>query len=209
MAIENNFSVAKRLLGKNYIGLDKLSKIQSNFNFVLPKVEPKINFDLASMNIDYNDHILILGVDNLHGTNKLNIIELIKIFGYEKNNQNPVFYNQDWYIKHKFMYQSLDFKWYLIKKNVYPDSKAILPDFTPYKNLPSAILCTYTFFVYFLLNNEILWESNFVWCSDYDDNGDRIYVGKYNDITGLNNNGFSIHRHLTIRDHFGVIDFKQ
>lgn len=209
MSSENKSQVVKKLFGKNFIGLDQLSKISSKFNFELPKIEPKINFDFVSMNIDYNDYILILGMNNIHGVNKLNIVEIINIFGYEKNNNTPIFYNQDWYLKHNFMYQFLDYKWYLIKKNVYPDSKALLPDFTPYKNLPSAILCTYTFFVYYLVNNELLWKSNFIWCNDFDDNGDRIYVGKYKDKTGLNNDGFSIHRHLTIREHYGIIDIKQ
>ena len=209
MTSENNTQFIKELFGKNYIGLDQLSGIASKFNIELPKIEPKINFNFDSMNIDYNDYILILGVNKLHGGIKLNILEIIKIFGYKKNKENPIFYNQDWYIKHNFVNQSLDFKWYLIKKNIYPDSKAILPDFTTYKDLPNAILCTYTFFVYYLINNEILWKSNFVWCSDFDDNGDRIYVGKYNDKAALNNDGFSIHRHLTIRDHYGIIDFKQ
>lgn len=53
---------------------------------------------------------------------------------------------------------------------------------------------------------EKLWYHDFVWCSDVDHNGDRIYVGKYNDIDGVNKDGFSIHRHLALRLCYGCID---
>ena len=54
-------------------------------------------------------------------------------------------------------------------------------------------------FAYFYTNRKILWPYDFIWCSDFDHNGDRIYVGKYHDIDGVNKDGFSIHRHLALR----------
>lgn len=52
----------------------------------------------------------------------------------------------------------------------------------------------------------MLWKHDFVWCSDMDHNGDRIYVGKYHDISGVNKNGFSIHRHLALRECYASIN---
>ena len=72
-------------------------------------------------------------------------------------------------------------------------------------NFPTAILCVYTFFAYYYARKELLWHHDFVWCSDTDHNGDRIYVGKYHDVDEVNKNGFSIHRHLALRNCYGAI----
>jgi hypothetical protein len=95
----------------------------------------------------------------------------------------------------------------LIKKEVFDSSRAVMPgDLTQQGlNFPPAILCGYTFFAYYYSCNEYLWWHDFVWCCDTDHNGDRIYVGKYHDIDGVNKNGFSIHRHLALRPCYGSI----
>ena len=59
----------------------------------------------------------------------------------------------------------------------------------------------------YFARKEYLWWHDFVWCSDVDHNGDRIYVGKYHDIDGVNKNGFSIHRHLALRPCYGSVDY--
>jgi hypothetical protein len=128
--------------------------------------------------------------------------------GINPNVSEPCFYNQDWYLKENFIDDTLENKWYLIRKNVFEDTRAMQPNELIEKgiSLPSAILCTYTFFSYYCYNKDLLWKYDFVWCSDMDHNGDRIYVGKYRDIDGINKNGFSIHRHLALRDCYSAIN---
>jgi hypothetical protein len=122
--------------------------------------------------------------------------------------QEPCFYNQDWYLKEDFIQSTLENRWYLLKKNVIEESRAVLPDVLLKQKMsfPSAILCTYTFFAYYYAAGELLWYHDFVWCSDTDHNGDRIYVGKYHDIDDVNKNGFSIHRHLALRNCYAAIN---
>ncbi len=103
---------------------------------------------------------------------------------------------------------SLQNRWYLIKKDVFEESRAVMPGDLTQQGLifPPAILCGYTFFAYYYARNEYLWWHDFVWCCDTDHNGDRIYVGKYHDIDGVNKNGFSIHRHLALRPCYGAVN---
>ena len=124
-----------------------------------------------------------------------------EVFGINPDVSEPCLYNQDWYMHEDFMDTLLNNQWYLIKKDVLEESRAVMPiDLMNHGiNFPSAILCGYTFFAYYFANNELLWNHDFLWCQDVDHNGDRIYVGKYNDIDGINKNGFSIHRYLSLR----------
>ena len=73
---------------------------------------------------------------------------------------------------------------------------------------PSAILCVFTFFAYYYSYNQMLWYHDFVWCEDVDHNGDRVYVGKYHDVDGINKNGFSIHRHLALRPCYASVNIR-
>ena len=106
-----------------------------------------------------------------------------------------------------FIYDTLDLRWFLLKKNVIESSRAVQPLELLNENInfPTAILCVYTFFAYYYARKELLWHHDFVWCSDTDHNGDRIYVGKYHDVDEVNKNGFSIHRHLALRNCYGAI----
>lgn len=54
-------------------------------------------------------------------------------------------------------------------------------------------------------DGEKLWDNDYIWCSDTYNNGDQIYVGRYTDLSGLNADGFEIHRHLKIKNNYGVI----
>jgi hypothetical protein len=104
------------------------------------------------------------------------------------------------------MKDNLELDWYLIRKNLIDDTRAVPPAILAQTLVfPSAILCAYSFFVIWFIKNEILWKNDFVWCNDIDNLGDKIYVGRYFDKSGLNKNGFSIHRHLTIRNNYGTI----
>lgn len=195
-------SAAKQLFGDNFIGKDELKPFFKALGLG--------DADIQEKPIKYSDsdlqkaaekgYILICGVKIVNGQN-ITLRFLRDKFGVNPDVSEPCLYNQDWYLKEDFIDKSLDAQWYLIKKEVFEDSRAVMPgDLTQRGvNFPPAILCGYTFFAYFYARNQYLWWHDFVWCSDTDHNGDRIYVGKYHDIDGVNKNGFSIHRHLALR----------
>lgn len=199
----------KKLYGKNLIGKDELKPFFKALGFGDVEIQEKP--------IDYSDsdlkkaaeegYILIYGVEHVNGQN-ITLRFLREKFGVNPDVSEPCLYNQDWYLKEDFMDVSLNAQWYLIKKEVFDDSRAVMPgDLTQRGlNFPPAILCGYTFFAYFYARNEYLWWHDFVWCYDTDHNGDRIYVGKYHDIDGVNKNGFSIHRHLALRPCYGSVN---
>ena len=196
---------ARALFGINFIGVDELLVINNNFPLELPSVIPDIKIPKDVLIMSKDTHILILCLKRFNKQD-LNIFNLREFFGLKTQFNKPNFYNQDWYLKEDFTIKTLDIGWKLIKKDIIDDSKGVLPDLLIKSiSFPSAILCTYTFFAYYLCKNIILWEHNFIWCQDLDHNGDRIYVGKYTDLDRLNNSGFSIHRHLKIRKIYGAI----
>ncbi len=135
---------------------------------------------------------------------KLSIVGMREIFGIDPAVTEPCMYNQDWYIKEEFANTPPDGKWHLIRKDVLEEARAKLPEEIETlfvgEEFPSAVMCAFTFFAHwFATGGEKLWKHDFVWCSDKDHNGDRIYVGRYEDPTGVNKNGFNIHRHLSLR----------
>lgn len=154
------------------------------------------------------NYILILGRPS-RGRIDVNIRNLRNVFGTDPEISEPCFYNQDWYLNEKFIDETLDFRWYLVRKDVFDQSRAVDPNLLIENKVrfPSAILCCYTFFAFWFARGIKLWEYEFIWCNDKDHNGDRIYVGKYTDIDGINKNGFSIHRHLALRPCYSAIDF--
>ena len=198
----------RQLFGVNFIGKEELNPFFKALGFG--------EIDLQEKPIQYSDadlqkaasegYILIYGVGSINGqfiTLKL----LREKFGVNPDVSEPCLYNQDWYMKEDFMDLTLGDRWYLIKKDVYEESRAVMPGDLTQQGLvfPPAILCGYSFFAYYFAHNEYLWWHDFVWCCDTDHNGDRIYVGKYHDIDGVNKNGFSIHRHLALRPCYGGI----
>ena len=137
----------------------------------------------------------------------MTIRNLLGVFGKDPDVSEPCFYNQDWYMKEDFIDVQTHDGWFLIRKQVFEDSRAVMPDELEKKCcFPLAVRCAYAFFTAWFCINEKLWWHDFVWCSDRDHNGDRIYVGKYHDVDGVNKNGFSIHRHLALRPCYGAID---
>lgn len=202
---------AKNLFGKNYIGKEELKPF-------MDRIGGNIN-DIPECSIMYSDtelaraaqegYILILGINQVNGHN-FNLYYLREIFGVDPDKSEPCFYNQDWYMKEDFMAYGLESRWFLIKKEVFEESRAVMPADLMQKgmNFPSAILGAYAFFAYYYATGEMLWYHDFVWCSDTDHNGDRIYVGKYHDIDGVNKNGFSIHRHLALRPCYASVSIK-
>lgn len=199
----------KQLFGKNFIGFAEqnlfFKKIGLDYNDIQ---EPHIEYpDSLLIKASNKGYILICCIKQFLG-NKITLRYLRDKFGFNPNKFEPCFYNQDWYLNEEFMDIPLENKWYLIKKDVLEGTRSEQPEkiISNGINFPSAILCCYVFFAYYFYNNEYLWWHDFVWCCDVDHNGDRIYVGKYNDIDGVNKNGFSIHRHLALRHCYGALN---
>ena len=200
----------RKLFGVNFIGKEELKPFFKSLGFG--------EVDLQENPIQYSDadlqkaasegYILIYGAGTINGQS-ITLKFLRGRFGVNPDESEPCLYNQDWYMKEVFMDLTLEDRWYLIKKEVFEGSRAVMPgDLTQQGlNFPPAILCGYTFFAYWFARNEKLWWHDFVWCCDTDHNGDRIYVGKYHDIDGVNKNGFSIHRHLALRPCYGSVNY--
>jgi hypothetical protein len=198
----------KEIFGDNFIGTSELKPFFAQFGLdvkgiILPQIKYKLDFleQVAS------DYIIILGLPNLQ-RQKFSICELKNRFGIDPLKNEPCFYNQDWYTNEAFIHNTLKKGWYLIKREIIEETRAKQPEEILKSKItfPSAILCAYTFFAYYYARGSYLWHHDFIWCDDLDHNGDRIYVGKYHDIDGINRNGFSIHRHLALRSCYGSIN---
>ena len=201
---------AQKIMGNNFIGPVELESIKGMFPLCITTIIPEIPITSEELKKYSEDYILILGVTEMGDNVPLNILSMRNFFGIEPDTSQPCFYNQDWYLSENFIQTTLENKWYLIKKDIILSTRAELPESILKQKIcfPSAILCAFTFFVYYFITGEYLWYHDFVWCADSDHNDDRIYVGKYNDIDGINKNGFSIHRHLSLRNCYGAIDCK-
>ena len=137
----------RQLFGVNFIGEEELKPFFKALGF--GKVENK------ECPIQYNDsdlqkaasegYILIYGVRNINGQD-VTLKFFREKFGVNPDESEPCLYNQDWYMKEDFMDTTLETKWYLIKKDVYEESRAVMPgDLTQQGlNFPPAILCGYS-----------------------------------------------------------------
>lgn len=202
---------AKTLFGNNFIGPEEIESIASRMNVQAPsKLKdniPEIPFTKEELIQKCKSHILILLIPFDYSGKSISLLSLISNFGRDPSIAEPCFYNQDWYVNENFAKTcTISLKWCMISKNVIDESKGRQDDYITRKNLPTALESAYTFFAYYLLNNKIIWPKNFIWCSDTDTNGDRIYVGRYYDPLGIAKNGFSIHRHLRITPIYGCVD---
>jgi hypothetical protein len=199
----------RQIFGVNYVGKEELKPFFKALGLGDVVVQEKhiAYSDTQLLKAAGEGFILIYGVSGANGQ-KLTLKLLRDKFGMNPDLSEPCFYNQDWYLKESFMDEALEDRWYLIKKDVLEESRAVMPEEMLHNGLvfPPAILCGYTFFAYYFALGEYLWLHDFVWCSDTDHNGDRIYVGKYHDVDGVNKNGFSIHRHLALRACYGSVN---
>ena len=201
-----SYEVAKDIMGKNFIGPDELGAIKE-FCLDIPNNVYEIPFDEITLRKNSEDYYLIYAASKFKNGDEVNIKNLKSIMGMNPDLKSPCFYFQDWYDNEDFIKAPIKEGWFFIKKKVYEDSRAVQPDdLLRQYSFPTAISCTYAFFVAWLTMNERLWLYDFVWCSDKDHNGDRIYVGKYHDIDGINRDGFSIHRHLALRKCYACVD---
>lgn len=201
---------ARRIFKDNFLGVEELKPFLNRFE---PNVEanlevPQIPWGKTQLESLRENYILILGIPSWGGK-EINIRNLRSVFGINPEESEPCFYNQDWYVNEHFIDETLSLKWYLIRKKVFDDTRAVDPNILCENamSFPPAILCCYAFFAEWFARKEKLWEYDFVWCLDKDHNGDRIYVGKYTDVDGINKSGFSIHRHLALRPCYASIEF--
>lgn len=206
MSEMTELEVAKEIMGESFIGCDELRGIEE-IKLKIPDIIPSIPFPQELLEQKKNGYLLVLGVSRFENGDSLTIRNIKKVFGNNPEIMEPCFYNQDWYDKESFIDEPMRDGWFLIRKNVYENSRAVQPDkLVEHYSFPLAITCTYAFFTAWLSLGVKLWYHDFVWCRDTDHNGDRIYVGKYHDVDGVNKNGFSIHRHLALRPCYGCID---
>lgn len=193
---------AKEIMGSNFIGTDELMPFFSFIGEIPKLIDLPIPFTSQKLKESSKDYILVLVVSEAISGWHCNILNLRTKFGTDPAISEPCFYNQDWYLNEEFVKSDIQPGWYLIKKRVDESSRSISPDKLEnelFIKFPRAVLCTYVFFAYYFYTKSYLWEYDFVWCVDHDFHGDRIYVGKYSDITGINKNGFSLHRHLSLK----------
>ena len=203
-----NTEQLQALFGERFLGREQINKMLERMGMEpLGEADvPPVNFSEQILKENASTHLLILGYAGKEGA-PLNILRFRECFGTDPEKSEPCLYNQDWYLHEDFVLRTLEPRWYLVRKDVFEQSRAVQPDALLKKDIvfPSAILCVYTFFAWYFACGQYLWYHDFVWCSDLDHNSDRIYVGKYHDIDGVNKNGFSIHRHLALRPCYGCI----
>lgn len=196
---------AQSILGKNFLGPGELVSIAKEMGISVVGEIPSINIAPQYLFERKDNYLLILGVNRHDNGATITLKSLCEKFGYNPDESEPCFYNQDWYINELFYLRPLEAKWFFIRKDIIDISRGINPDnFCGKYSLPTAVECAYVFFCNYFHSKEILWKNDFVWCSDVDSNDDRIYVGRYFDPIGKAKNGFSIHRHLSIRNNYGV-----
>lgn len=206
----SEYKEIKNLYGLNFIGPLELSLISENLGIINPNAYnnliPKIHYSQEELIIKSKSHILFLFVPFFIDKGILTICKLREHLGINPFQYEPCFYNQDWYLNEKFANEGLNkFSWNLIKKEVYDESRGLIPDEIEIKPMNSALILTYLFFATYFHSNKILWEHDFIWTSDKDSNFDKVYVGRYLDKLGIANKGFSIHRHLSITKHYGQL----
>lgn len=204
---------AKKVLGIDFLGPEELQRIRGSFKIksqVRDRI-PAIPFSSAVLKKLRGKYILILGVSSDSMGRPLTLNRLRQMFSIDPDVSEPCFYNQDWYLLHTFAKETtLQQRWYLIRKEVEQSSRGMEPNLLLRKlnhneDFPSAILTALAFFAYwFHTGGKILWKHDFLWCKDHDDNGDRIYTGRYIDPAGKNKNGFNVHRYLSIRSCYGL-----
>lgn len=203
---------AQQIMGKNFIGPDELTSVAADLHIAPQCSAPPVPFSVPMLKKVAREYILVLGVSHGEDTNPLTLNALRSYFGIDPTVNEPCFYNQDWYVRERFAEKTtLKKKWYLIRKEVVRESRGLRPEVLEKKlkkaeQFPTAILTAFTFFAYYFLHDgHQLWKHDFIWCSDMDKNGDRIYTGRYTDPKKLNKNGFNVHRHLSIRPSYGAV----
>jgi hypothetical protein len=185
MERDTKLKIAKDMFGKYFFGSEEIKNA-----FGLDVCSPNLKHDERVLKRLKDSHVLILGTG-------LSILDLRDLFGFS---DDPCFYNQDWYVNENFAKKKLDVDWYLLQREIPDETRGKLP--RGKTKLPTAALTANAFFLNYCINKELMWENDYVWNSDKDMYGDRIYTGKYkNDAK----DGFNVHRHLSIKNNYGSI----
>jgi hypothetical protein len=205
-------SEARRIMGPNFLGPEEINCTGLDFLYNSgSRSLPSLPFKAEFLQSVAESHILIFGYKRTFSEELITLEFLRSKFSAEDFSKAPRFYSQDWYVKERFFLDEvLDNKWYLIKKKSIENLNGENPEVVCDNQslFPKAILVAYTFFIwYFHKKGEILWKNNYIWCSDIDSRGDRIYVGRYSDVHGLSRDGFSIHRHLKLSSNHSFVDY--
>jgi hypothetical protein len=195
---------AHKLFGHRFIGNNQLKAISSHLP-VAPVPVGRLPWSDDVLEAHASTHILLHCPGTFVDGTPITINSMRNRFGTRSSAHEPCFYNQDWYVKESFASSPLAECWHLIRVSVLEEARAQLPEkiessLAPREAFPAAVTCAFAFFAYwFHTGNNILWRNDFIWCRDRDHQGDRIYVGRYEDPAGFSNNGFNIHRHLALR----------
>jgi hypothetical protein len=201
---------AKKIFKDRYLGLEELAA-SSHLKFALTSVS-EIPFSEEVLKKCADTHLLVFGPAAFADGTPVTLNAFRSLLGTDPGVSEPCMYNQDWYLKEAFAAEMTPGDmWHLVQKDVREDARAKRPDeiedlLSKSEAFPSAVTCALAFFAYWhATGGERLWNHDFVWCSDRDHNGDRIYVGRYGDPTGINKNGFNIHRHLALRPSYSAV----
>ena len=206
-----SFLEAKNVLGNNFIGPTEIEKLRLGFTIPSLVEVPNISFSIEELREKANTHILFLGIPHLNSKLLVNIKNLKNIFGENPELNLPCFYFQDWYENQDFIKECIDLKWFFIPKELNKNTKGKSPESlmrqsVNFQKLNSAIEIIYLFFVYYLhTKGEVLFEGDYIWTRNLDNNGDIIYVGNYQDSFHQKRIGFEIHRHLSIKSNYGAL----
>jgi hypothetical protein len=199
----------RKIFGMNFLGPEEIEQCAKQLGIRIPAVIPEIPYNLETLKRvgQAGNHLLALSVSYASDNSPINLLHLRTLFGTDPNYSEPCFYNQDWYLHEEFATSILETRWNLISKSVIGESRGENPESLTAKHaFPSAVSCAWIFFLVWFHTGEILWKDDYIWCNDRDHNNDRIYVGRYSDAAGINKNGFEIHRHLSLKSCYGVID---
>ena len=133
-------------MSKNIIGPEELKAIRE-MGLRIPENVPEIPFSPEELEKKKDDYLLVLGVSTFADGTKVTIRNLRERFGLDPEVSEPCFYNQDWYVREDFIDRPLEDGWFLIRKNVYEDSRAVQPaELMKAHEFPPAVRCTYAFF---------------------------------------------------------------
>jgi len=119
---------AKKIMGINFIGQEELTSIADQMDINVPTVIPKIPFSVEGLLKKQSNYILILGATFMKSGEPLTLNSLRSHFGYNPEISEPCFYNQDWYLNESFMAISLKPTWFLIRKNIFEESRGRNPE---------------------------------------------------------------------------------
>lgn len=208
---------AQNIMRKHFIGLKELASIADEFGLpeLSPDSIPEIHFHEDMLREKAESHLLILGMKRFKDGTPMTINAIRARVGMDPAQHEPCMYHQDWYLKERFAEMvTPELRWYLIGRHVFPETRGVMPDMIESTleegtGFPSAVVATYTFFVTSMLwKDTFLWKHDYIWCDDKDHQGDRIYVGRYEDKEKINQHGFNIHRHLSIKPLYGAVDVR-